>query len=92
MECSQFFSRVNLRPDPFEDSIIIEIVSIHNVQVIVKMTNSEGNIINMFAWMILQGTNVTGIKKLRGLPGGNYQVSIFNKDGKVLYQISLNKK
>lgn len=91
MEHSIFFSRVNLRPDPFEDSITIEILSTQNMQVVVKMTNPEGTIINMFGWFILQGTNVTSIRKLQGLPEGNYQVSIFNNDGKVLYLITLKK-
>lgn len=91
MESSQTFTRVSVRPNPFSNTFTLEIASVLNQQVVVKLTNSTGSIVKLFGWYLLKGTNVTTLKDMGKIAAGNYTLSIMDSDGEVKHEVEVNK-
>ncbi len=53
--------RINIRPELFQSTITIELGLAQNEHVIVRMTDKKGNILRLFGWHLIAGTNVTSI-------------------------------
>ncbi|MBC7849276.1 MAG: hypothetical protein H7Y31_06050 [Chitinophagaceae bacterium] len=91
MQTETLFTKVNLRPNPFHTSITLEVTSGQNKQVIVRMMDTEGQIIKLFGWYLLKGTNVTTVTELMMLQGGEYLVDILDNNGSILFTTALKK-
>lgn len=91
MQTEALFTKVNLRPNPFFSSVTLEVTSGQNKQVIVRMMNLEGQIIKLFGWYLLKGTNVTTINELNSLHNGEYVIDILDNGGDVLFSAQLKK-
>jgi hypothetical protein len=91
MQTETIFTKVNLRPNPFSTSVTLEVTSGQNKQVIVRMTNTDGQIIKLFSWYLLKGTNVTTITELMPVHNGAYSLHILDSNGELLHASSLNK-
>ena len=83
--------RVGIRPNPFTTTLTLEVASMQNQQVIVKLSNQEGGIAKLFGWYLLKGTNVTTIKDVSKLPSGTFSLSILNNEGEMLHQTNIEK-
>lgn len=91
MESSVDFTRVSVRPNPFSNTFTLEIASVLNQQVVVKLTDSTGTIFKLFGWYLLKGTNVTTLKDMGKLAAGNYTLSIMSNDGELKHEVEVNK-
>jgi len=91
MQTEQLFTKVNMRPNPFFTSVTLEVTSGQNKQVIVRMMNHEGQIVKLFGWYLLKGTNVTTMNELNGLHNGAYVMDILDNGGEMLFTTQLNK-
>ena len=91
METAQLFTKVNLRPNPFFTSITLEVTSGQNRQVIVRMSDNTGQIMKLFGWYLLKGTNVTTMNELNSFQVGAYLVDILDNGGELLFTAQLNK-
>lgn len=91
MQTEKLFTKVNLRPNPFFSSVTLEVTSGQNKQVIVRMMNTEGQIIKLFGWYLLKGTNVTTINELNSLHIGSYLIDILDNSGEALFSTQLKK-
>ena len=91
MQTEQLFTKVNMRPNPFFTSVTLEVTSGQNKQVIVRMMNPEGQIVKLFGWYLLKGTNVTTMSELNGLHNGAYIMDILDNGGDMLFTTQLNK-
>jgi len=91
MQTEQLFTKVNMRPNPFFTSVTLEVTSGQNKQVIVRMMNHEGQIVKLFGWYLLKGTNVTTMNELNALHNGAYIMDILDNGGEMLFTTQLNK-
>lgn len=91
MTTLDFFTKVNMRPNPFFTALTLEVSSSQNKQVIVRLMSPEGQIMKLFGWYLLKGTNVTTINELGSLRGGEYQLDIMDNIGGLLYSGPLKK-
>jgi hypothetical protein len=91
MEPIPAFTRVSVRPNPFSNTLTLEIASVLNLQVVVKLTTATGTIVKLFGWYLLKGTNVTTLRDMSNLEAGSYSLTIMNNDGEVMHQIKVNK-
>ncbi len=91
MQTEQLFTKVNMRPNPFFTSVTLEVTSGQNKQVIVRMMNHEGQIVKLFGWYLLKGTNVTTMNELNNLHNGAYIMDILDNGGEMLFTTQLNK-
>lgn len=91
MNVEKIFTKVEMRPNPFSASITIEIASIQNKQVVVKMINGQGRICKLFGWYLLKGTNVTTLNELGLLGNGEYKIDILDNSGTTLLNVRLEK-
>ncbi len=87
----KIFTKVEMRPNPFSASITLEIASIQNKQVVVKMINGQGRICKLFGWYLLKGTNVTTLNELGSLHSGEYKINVLDNTGATLLNIQLEK-
>ncbi|MFM9911650.1 MAG: hypothetical protein ACKVOW_20180 [Chitinophagaceae bacterium] len=91
MNVEKIFTKVEMRPNPFSASITLEIASIQNKQVVVKMINGQGRICKLFGWYLLTGTNVTTLNELGSLQTGEYKIDILDNSGSTLLNVRLEK-
>ena len=91
MQTAELFTKVNLRPNPFFTSITLEVTSGQNRQVIVRMSDNSGQIMKLFGWYLLKGTNVTTMNDLNSFENGAYLVDILDNGGDILFSAQLNK-
>jgi hypothetical protein len=79
-------------PNPFKETLSLEVEVDANVATIVKIVNPEGKIIKLLSWNIKQGTNKTSLHDLRSLEPGDYFVEIKDMKGNNLFTAKLNKE
>lgn len=91
MKTELIFSKVNVRPNLFSTSVTLEVTSNQNHQVVVRMSNDEGQIIKLFGWYLLKGTNVTTISDLQSFNSGIYSMAILGNDGELMYSTEITK-
>jgi hypothetical protein len=91
MESIPAFTRVSVRPNPFSNTLTLEIASVLNLQVVVKLTNSTGTIVKLFGWYLLKGTNVTTLRDMNKLAAGSYTLTVMNNEGEVIHDAMVNK-
>ena len=78
-------------PNPFKETLSLEVEVDSNVSTIVKIVNPEGKIIKLLSWNIKQGINKTSLHDLRSLEPGDYFVEIKDMKGNNLFSAKLNK-
>jgi hypothetical protein len=91
MESNPVFTRVSLRPNPFNTTLTLEIASVMNQQVVVKLTSPAGGIVSLFGWYLLKGTNVTTIKDMGKIAAGKYTLFILTNEGESLHRAMVEK-
>lgn len=84
--------KINIRPEPFQSTITIELGLSQNEHVIVRMTDKKGNILKLFGWHLIAGTNVTSISELTSLASGEYIIEVISHQGINLFSKSITKK
>jgi len=53
--------------------------------------NHDGQIVKLFGWYLLKGTNVTTMNELNALHNGAYIMDILDNGGEMLFTTQLNK-
>ncbi len=91
MKTALIFSKVSVRPNPFSTSVTLEVTSSQNQQVIVRMSNEEGQIVKLFGWYLLKGTNVTTMTELNSFYSGTYTIAILGGDGELFFNTEISK-
>jgi len=91
MKTEIIFSKVSVRPNPFSTSVTLEVTSSQNQQVIVRMSNEEGQIVKLFGWYLLKGTNVTTMTELNSFYSGTYSIAILGGDGELFFNTEISK-
>jgi len=84
--------KINIRPVPFQSTITIELGVTQNEHVIVRMTDKKGNIVRLFGWHLIAGTNVTSISGLASLESGEYIIEVISHLGINIISKSITKK
>ena len=79
-------------PNPFKETLSLEVEVDSNVSTIVKIVNPEGKIIKLLSWNIKQGINKTSLHDMRSLEPGDYFVEIKDMKGNNLFSARLNKE
>ena len=79
-------------PNPFLETLSLEVEVDSNVSTIVKIVNLEGKIIKLLSWNIKQGINKTSLHDMRSLEPGDYFVEIKDMKGNNLFSAKLNKE
>lgn len=81
--------KLQIRPNVFYSSIVVEARCEQNMHSIVRISDKGGRIVKMFGWYLLAGANITTIHDLE--PGllHDYQVTISDNQGKVIFEAPL---
>ncbi len=79
-------------PNPFVNSITIEISTDKNDHVIIRMRETKGKILRMFSWHLLEGSNLCSLTDLNDLLDGDYVLDAVNEDGIVLGNAKVLRK
>ena len=79
-------------PNPFQETLSLEIEVDSNVSTIVKIVNPEGKIVKLLSWNIRQGINKTSLHDMCTLEPGDYFVEIKDMKGNNLFSAKLNKE
>ena len=79
-------------PNPFIETLSLEVEVDANVSTIVKIVNPEGKIIKLLSWNIKQGINKTSLNDLETLDAGEYLLEIKDMKGNNLFSAKLNKE
>ena len=79
-------------PNPFVNSITIEISTDKNDHVIIRMRETKGKILRMFSWHLFEGSNLCSLNDLNDLLDGDYVLDAVNEDGIVLGNAKVLRK
>ena len=79
-------------PNPFVNSITIEISTDKSDHVIIRMRERKGKILRMFSWHLLEGSNLCSLNDLDDLLEGDYILDAVNEEGIVLGNMKMLRK
>jgi type IX secretion system substrate protein len=79
-------------PNPFRETISLEVEVDENISTIVRIVNDGGKIIKLLSWNLKPGTNKTSLHDLETLAEGNYFVDFKDMKGNNLFSARLQKK
>jgi len=85
-------AQLTARPNPFINSLTVEINSPADQHGIVRLIDGTGKIIKMISWNLKRGLNITTLNNLKGLADGLYFLDVVDGDGNVLHKTKLVKE
>ena len=77
-------SQIITRPNPFINSITLEVTAPEDKPRVVRLIDEEGKIISLFLWKLKKGINISNISNLNKLNNGLYMLDVMDEKGKVL--------
>ena len=85
-------NKLTAYPNPFVNSITIEISTDRDDHVIIRMRERKGKILRMFSWHLLEGSNLCSLNDLHDLLEGDYILDAVNEEGIVLGNAKVLRK
>ena len=84
--------KVITRPNPFDSFFTLNVTCEQKRHVIVRISCDNGQIVRMFGWSMIKGTNITTIGETDKLMPGTYHLCIMDHDGSELFRTQLEKQ
>jgi mRNA-degrading endonuclease HigB of HigAB toxin-antitoxin module len=84
--------KVITRPNPFNSFLTLNVTCELNRHVIVRISGEHGEIVSMFGWSMIKGTNITTINETDKLEPGTYHLCIMDQDGSELFRTQMEKQ
>jgi predicted phosphatase len=79
-------------PNPFNESLSLEVEVENNISTIIKIVDKEGKIVKLLSWNLKKGSNKTSLSDLETLQQGEYHVEFKDMNGNRLFSATLNKQ
>jgi tyrosinase len=85
-------TQLTARPNPFINSITVEISSPTDQHGIVRLIDGTGKIVRMLSWNLKRGLNITTLNNLKGLADGLYFLDVVDSEGNVMHKTKIVKE
>lgn len=85
-------TQLTARPNPFINSITVEINSPMDQHGIVRLIDGTGKIVRMLSWNLKRGLNITTLNGLKGLPDGIYYIDVVDAEGNFMHKTKIVKE
>jgi len=85
-------TQLTARPNPFVNSITVEISSPADQHGIVRLIDGTGKIVRMLSWNLKRGLNITTLNNLKSLPDGLYFLDVVDSEGNVMHKTKIIKE
>jgi hypothetical protein len=84
-------SHLSAYPNPFTDTLSLEVEVENNISTIIKIVDKEGKIVRLLSWNLKKGSNKTSLSDLQSVPEGEYQIDFKDMSGNRLFSATITK-
>ncbi len=85
-------TQLTARPNPFINSLTLEINSQADQHGIVRLVDGQGKIVRMISWNLKRGLNITTLTNLKRLADGLYFLDVVDSNGEIIHKTKLVKE